>query len=326
MKIDTPGLQAFIAIAAQRNFRRAATELHITQAALSRRLQALENYLGVRLVERTTRSVELTRVGREFLPRGQRLLSELETALTEIRESGKAMRGDVSIACVPTIGVRYLPRVIHEYSARHPENRIKILDHSSFAVADAVLRREAEFGINVAGPYDSGLVSVPLVRDRFVLICRDDHPLARHKRVAWAQLEPFPLIFAGQVSGNRPLLDLALAADAPRLRAYYEVQRSSTALGLVAEGVGAAVVPSLAVQKDAYPRIRVVALVAPVVSRELVVIAPRNSHLSPAAQALYDMLLRHALRSAARTRSSSGATPAVSDTSARADRRRTAGV
>lgn len=294
MKIDTLGVQAFVAIATHRNFRRACAELHITQTALSRRLQTLEAYLGVKLIERTTRSVELTRIGRDFLPRGQRLLSELETTLTEIRETGRALRGDVSIACVPTIGVRYLPRVIQEYSSRHPDNRIKILDHSSYGVAEAVLRREAEFGINIAGPYDSGLVSVPLVRDRFVLICRDDHKLAGHKRVSWSQLEPHPLIFAGHVSGNRPLLDLALATDAPRLRAYYEVQRSSTALGLVAEGVGAAVVPSLAVQKDAYPGIRVIALVQPIVSRALVLIAPKNAQLSPAAQALYDMLIRHA--------------------------------
>jgi DNA-binding transcriptional LysR family regulator len=300
MKIDTLGVQAFLAIATHRNFRRAAAELHITQTALSRRLQTLEAYLGVKLVERTTRSVELTRIGREFLPRGQRLLGELETALTEIRETGRALRGDVSIACVPTIGVRYLPRVIQEYSARYPDNRIKVLDHSSYGVADAVLRREAEFGINVAGSHDAGLVSVPLVRDRFVLICRDDHPLAARKRLSWGQLESHPLIFAGHVSGNRPLLDLALAADSPRLRAYYEVQRSSTALGLVAEGVGAAVVPNLAVQKDAYPRIRVVALVDPVVSRSLVLVSPRNSHLSPAAQALYDMLARHARSSGGR--------------------------
>jgi DNA-binding transcriptional LysR family regulator len=90
-----------------------------------------------------------------------------------------------------------------------------------------------------------------------------------------------------------------LAADNPRLRAYYEVQRSSTALGLVAEGVGAAVVPSLAVQKDAYPRIRVVALIEPVVSRLLVLISPKNAHLSPAAQALYDVLARYARSSGA---------------------------
>jgi DNA-binding transcriptional LysR family regulator len=92
--------------------------------------------------------------------------------------------------------------------------------------------------------------------------------------VAWSQLESHPLIVAGHVSGNRPLLDLAHAADVPRLSAYYEVQRSSTALGLVAEGVGAAVVPSLAVQKDAHPTIRVITLVQPVISRPLVLVSP----------------------------------------------------
>ena len=294
LKIDILGVQAFIAIATHRNFRRAAAELHVTQTALSRRLQTLEAYLGVKLIERTTRSVELPRIGSDFLPRAQRLLGELETSLTDIRETGKALRGDVSIACVPSVGVRYLPRIIQEYATRHATNRIKILDHSSFGVADAVLRREAEFGINVTGSHDAELVSVPLVRDRFVLVCRDDHALAGGKRVSWRQLEAHALIFAGHSSANRPVLDLALADDRLRLRVHHEVQHSSTALGLVAEGVGAAVVPNLAVQKDAYPRIRVIPLIEPVVSRSLVLISPRNAHLSPAAQALYDMVIRHA--------------------------------
>src|SRR6185437_277641 len=153
LKIDTLGVQAFIAVATRRNFRRAAAELHITQTALSRRLQTLEAYLSVKLIERTTRSVELTRTGADFLPRAQRLLTELETALTDIRETGRAMRGSVTIACVPSIGARYLPHVIQQYSAAYPENRITILDHSSFGVAESVLRREAEFGINVIGSH-----------------------------------------------------------------------------------------------------------------------------------------------------------------------------
>jgi DNA-binding transcriptional LysR family regulator len=142
-----------------------------------------------------------------------------------------------------------------------------------------------------------------------VLICRDDHVLAARKQVSWSQLESHPLIFAGQASGNRPLLDLALAANSPRLRAYYEVQRSSTALGLVAEGVGAAVVPSLAVQKDAYPKIRVVALVEPVVSRSIVLISSKKAHLSPAAQALYDVLIRYARSSGTKAQRSTRLRP-----------------
>jgi DNA-binding transcriptional LysR family regulator len=154
-----------------------------------------------------------------------------------------------------------------------------------------VLRREAEFGINIAGSHHPELRSEPLTEDRFVLVCRRDHPLADRATTSWRELESYRLIFAGEVSGNRPLLDGALAGLGLAIDAFYEVQRSSTALGLVAAGVAAAVVPRLALQKSAYPRLRVVALADPVVSRSLVLVSRRNAHLSPAAQALYDMVL-----------------------------------
>ena len=291
MKIDTLGVQAFVAIADHGGFQKAADALHVTQTAITQRLRNLENFLGVTLVERTTRSVALTGIGRDFLPQGRRLLEELSFALTEIRDTGRAARGDFSIACVPTAGVQYLPRIMQAYSAKYPQNRIKILDHASFGVAEAVLRREAEFGITIAGALDPQLVSIPLLTDEFVLICRDDHALAKKRRVSWQQLQAHPLIFAGQVSGNRALLDGALPGTI-HLQSFYEVQRSSTALGLVAEGVAAAVVPRLAVQKGAYPRIRAIALGGPVVSRTLVLVSRKTARLSPAAQALYDMIRR----------------------------------
>jgi DNA-binding transcriptional LysR family regulator len=294
MKIDTLGLQAYVAIAEQGGFQKAAETLFITQTALSRRLQNLEALLEVKLVDRTTRSVALTVLGGEFLPQARRLLADLSNALVEIQKTGRAQRGDVAIACVPTVGVQYLPHIIRDYSARYPDNRIKILDHASSGVAEAVIRREAEFGINIGGPHEPELTSVPILQDRFALICRDDHPLARRRSLAWRQLAPYPLIFAGEVSGNRPLLDAALGTRSVTLQSHFEVQRSSTAVGLVAEGVAAAVVPTLAIQKGAYPRIKVVALTDPVVSRTLVLVSRKNSHLSPAAQALYDTIEKRA--------------------------------
>lgn len=294
MKLDILGVQAFVAIADQGGFQKAADTLHLTQTALTRRLQNLEAALGLKLVERTTRAIALTQTGQGFLPQARRLLADLATALTEMRETGKALRGDVTLACVPTAGVQYLPRIIQEYAARHPDNRIKILDHASSRVADAVLRREAEFGIQIAGTHHPELHSVPLLTDRYVVICRDDHALARRKRLTWKQLEAQRLIFTGEGSSNRPVLDQALNEAAFELQAYYEVQRSSTAVGLVAAGVGIAVVPRLALQRGAYPNIRIIALVEPVVSRKLALVSRRAAHLSPAAQALYDMILKQA--------------------------------
>lgn len=292
MNVDILGLEAFLAIAQHGRFTQAARALHITQTALTRRLQHFEEALGVRLVERTTRSVALTPLGESFLPQARRLLGELTAALVEIRETGRAERGDVAIACVPTVGIQYLPRVIQEYSERHPGNRIQIYDHASSGVIDAVLRREVEFGITVARAQHPELMTHPLLEDRFVLICREDHPLARRKRLAWRKLEGHPLVFVGSESGNRPLLDAALAKEQPALHVHYEVQRSSTAVGLVAAGVAAAVVPQLAIQPGAYPNLRVVPLVEPVVSRSLVLVTRAGAQLSPAARALFELLLR----------------------------------
>ena len=100
------------------------------------------------------------------------------------------------------------------------------------------------------------------------------------------QLEPY----RGAESGSSSLLVPALAAQRLRPQSHYEVQLSSTGVGLVAAGVAAAIVPSLAIQSGTYPSLRVVPVTDPVVSRTLVLVTRKGAHLSPAAQALYDAI------------------------------------
>ncbi len=97
MKIDTLGVQAFVAIAEGGSFRQAAQTLNVTQTAITQRLRKLESYLGVVLVERTTRHCALTEIGERFLPQARRLLGELADALTEIRETGRMIAYAFSI-------------------------------------------------------------------------------------------------------------------------------------------------------------------------------------------------------------------------------------
>ena len=282
----------FVAIADGGSFRQAADTLHVTQTAITQRLRKLETFLGVALVERTTRRTTLTEIGRRFLPQARRLLNELSDALTEIRETGLSQRGDVTIACVPTVGVQYLPRILRAFSAHRPHDRVKILDHASASVLQAVLHREAEFGIGIAGDQHPELVNVPLTSDPYVLVCRDDHPLAKRRRIRRAAASA-PLIFAGEVSGNRGLLDGALKTSGVSLHSFYEVQRSSTALGLVAEAPARPWCRSSRSRKrvsdDPHDR-----LVEPAVSRTLVLVTRKRAQLSPAARALYDMIVEQA--------------------------------
>jgi DNA-binding transcriptional LysR family regulator len=238
--------------------------------------------------------VALTAPGASFLPRARHLLDELSITFREISASGQAQRGTVTIACVPTVGVQFLPSLLRDYSRRHPDNRIRILDHTSYGVAEAVQQREAEFGINLADVQFSDLDSTPVLSDRFGLICRRDHPLARRRTLHWGQLQGHALIVPGGGSSNRPLLDTVLGPLNIQLPATYEVQRSATAVGLVAQGLGAAIVPQLSIPPGAYPQLRLIALKDPVVERNFVLLRRRGAVLSPPAQALHDLILARA--------------------------------
>src|SRR5215204_2367462 len=115
--VDFGDLRAFIAVAEFGAFHEAAESLDLSQPALSRRIQKLEETLGVALLERTTRRVDLTTVGRDFLPKARRLLDDLEESLLSVRAIGERRTGQVSVACVPTAAYYFLPEVIRAYNA-----------------------------------------------------------------------------------------------------------------------------------------------------------------------------------------------------------------
>ena len=162
MKIDFDGVQAFVVIAELGGFNKAAHRLHITQTALTRRVQKLESYLGLKLLDRTTRRVELTAVGREFLPQARNLVNEMTSALDQLKDMSAHGRGQFTLACVPSMTSHVLPRVIKRYADLYPGNRIRLLDASSHEVRQAVLHGQAEIGIAVNGEKHPDLKEIVL--------------------------------------------------------------------------------------------------------------------------------------------------------------------
>src|ERR671911_2343821 len=136
MNFEFLDLRAFIAVADLGSFHRAAKSLNLSQPALSRRIQKLEESLGAPLLERSTRHVALTMVGRDFIPKVRRFLDEFETSVLSIRDLGARSGGLVSIASVPTAVFYFLPRTIGRFSAAYP--RIRILDISANEGLEAV--------------------------------------------------------------------------------------------------------------------------------------------------------------------------------------------
>jgi DNA-binding transcriptional LysR family regulator len=302
MNFDLPDLRAFVAVAKLGSFRAAAAELHISQPALSRRVEKLEDALGVRLFHRTTRKVDMTTVGREFSHRASELLNSLELSLMGIRDVAAHVSGEVTIACIPSAVRYFLPGILKDYHARFPQILIRIIDQGANEVLTTVLRNEADFGLNYIGTQEPDLEFSPIMKEPFVVACPPDHALARKKKVTWAELASYEYMSVTKASGNRFLLDLALTDNPNRPRWYCEAQHVSTLVSLVEAGMGVAAVPRLSMPPDGHAALVCVPLVEPEITRTVGLIKRRGRPLSPAAQQLYDQLSALAPKAKARKR------------------------
>jgi DNA-binding transcriptional LysR family regulator len=290
MKIDFAGIQAFVSVAELGGFRRAADELHVTQTALTRRVQNLEAYLGLRLLDRTTRSVALTAVGREFLPKAHAIVFETNTAVAQLKAMSKASRGSFTLACMSTMSTRLLPDLMRKYADRHPRNRIRLLDLTSNDVRDAVLQRKAEVGIAVHGEAHSDLDERFLFDDPLALYCHESHPLARRPRRTWRELKGADLIIVRGFTTTRLLIEYQLLTNGVSTGEAYEVQYHSTAVNLVEAGVGCAVLPWSVLGASSRPHMKRIELTAPAVHRSVMLFTHKNASLSPAASAFLNLV------------------------------------
>lgn len=284
-------LRCFLAIVDLGGFHQAADLLGLSQSALSRRIQGLEAAVGAPLLERSTRRVSMTTVGRQMEPTMRRVLADLESSLLSASEVGRQQHGQVTLACIPTAAFYFLPKVIKAYGKLYPKIRFRVLDLGANECLASVARREVEFGLNIMGAGDPEMDFTALTEDPFVLACRRDHPLARKKRIRWADLAGHALAGVSRASGNRMLLDSVLIKSGVSLSLNYETNHLSTSLGFVEAGLGVSVLPRLATPQSDHPIIVTKPIEDPVVTRTIGLVERRHNRLAPAAQRFRDMLI-----------------------------------
>lgn len=283
-------LQAFVAVAERGSFRQAADDLFLSQSALSRRIDKLEESLGVKLFERTTRRVRLTNVGQTFLLNVRTALDDLEDAVLGVADLAAHRTGTVTLACVPTAVWHFLPEVLKRFSARFPRIRVRVHDESAQDVLNLVLNGEADFGINFAGAENPEIVFEPIYVESYVLAMRRDHPLATRKVLSWKETVDERYISVAKSSGNRSVIDAALAGVEKHPLIFCEVNHVSGVLALVEAGMGVAAVPGLSVLPERLEGIVGVPLVNPEIKRTLGLISKRSHSMAPAARTLFEML------------------------------------
>lgn len=286
MRIDLPGIEAFLGVASWGSFRRAAAHMNLSQAALSHRVKKLEAALGVALLTRTTRRVSLTEAGLELLPVAQRAVGDMEGALMGLRDRGRGGPDRLAVGCLPTMALLHLPAVLAEFRRLCPEVRVQVYDNSAAEILGRVRAGEVAFGVTVVSARGLDLEITPLVKDPFVLVCPASHPLGSRHQVQWRELEGETLIRISAETVNRLLIDEALDRRREVMHWHFEVQRVPTAIGMVQAGLGLTVLPLSGLEAHRPPGLVGIPLRNPAVARGIGLVALRDHPLPPAAALL----------------------------------------
>jgi DNA-binding transcriptional LysR family regulator len=239
-------LRYFRAVGEELHFGRAAERLHIAQPPLSQQIRQLERELGIPLLTRTTRSVELTPAGRAYLQRTVEILDAVDEANTQARRIAAGVQGRVTIGCVGSATYSLLPRLVRALGEALPDIEVTVRGEMlAPAQIDALLSGGIDLALLRPPVRHDAVVTHTVRRDGLVVALPADHALAARDDVAVADLrdEDF-VVHAGHGRSVMSNLVAAVCADAgflPRIR--QEVSETSTLITLVAAGLGVAIVP-----------------------------------------------------------------------------------
>ncbi|HTR09572.1 MAG TPA: LysR family transcriptional regulator [Paraburkholderia sp.] len=289
MNVTLRQLRVFIEVAKLQSFSRAGDEIGLTQSAVSRCVRELEAEIGVKLVDRTTREVQLTDVGANLIASIPRLISDLDDALREIREIGEQRRGRVVVAASPTVACRLMPEVVAACGRQFPYITLGLRDDVQSDVVRKIRSGEVDFGV-IIGPFAAeDLETECLTTDSFCVVVRGDHALAQREQVSWKALDGERLVMLDYASGSRPLIDAVMSEQGVRARVVQELGHPATVFGLVEAGVGISVLPWLALPVPAGASLLARPLV-PRAERTVELVRRRDRSLSPAAEAVWSLI------------------------------------
>lgn len=282
-------LRVFVTVAQARSFSRAGERIGLSQSAVSHSVKELETQTGVKLLDRTTREVVLTEAGQQLAVRLERLLDELSSTLRDVGRVGQQLSGTVRVAASQTISAHLIPQCIAQSNQRYPDIDFVLHDRPQQWVLESIRQGDVDFGIVIDPGPVSDLECEVVLSEPFLLLCRDDDPLAQLPQVAWRALEGANLVLQDYASGSRPLIDAALAAQGVQATIVQEIGHPATLFPMVEAGIGISVLPALALPLPQGSRLTVKRFV-PSIERQLMLVRRKNRSLSGAANACWEVV------------------------------------
>ncbi|MGA5099823.1 LysR family transcriptional regulator [Streptomyces lavendulocolor] len=261
-----PRLAYFAAVARHEHVTRAAHDLGVPQSTLSRAMVRLERDLGVSLFARKGRTLSLTPAGRTFLASAERALGEVERATDAVRADADPSAGRVAFGFLHTMGSETVPGLIRAFRVDHPKVRFTLVQNYGEAMIERLRAGDLDLCLTSPVPDAPDLVARRLDEQRLRLVVPDDHRLAGRKRVRLAEAADETFVTLEPGYGLRRITD-ALCAEAgfaPRIA--FEGEEAETLRGLVAAGLGVALLPPPAVAR---PGVVELTVTAPRAAREI---------------------------------------------------------
>lgn len=236
-------LSAFVAAAELGNFTQVGRRLNLTASAISNQIAELETLLGFQLFERTTRKVALTPEGRDFLPAALAIQRQLDAAGNMASDIRNRAVGMVRVAAPLTVAAEILPRIIAQFVKDRPVVQVRIIDTGVEWLSDRVANGEADMALGPDRIASPDVMVETLYPSAWVAWCAPDHPMAAHKRLAWADALQWPLVAAGR-DHEHSVLPRLPEEIASAIKSAQIVDNVTTALGLAAAGMGFTCTPA----------------------------------------------------------------------------------
>lgn len=282
-------LKIFIAVAQSGSMSAAARELYIAQPTVSQVIAEIENEYGIRLFERLSRRLYITREGRQLLDYARHITALFDEMERDLHYASR--NRTLRVGATITVGSCVLPELVARFEAENPSDTVEVLVDNTRVIEEKILSSELDFGLVEGEVSEPDLISRPVLEDELVLICAEGHPFSGQDSVCMADLDGEAFVLREPGSGTREQFESELDRRGIRIRTKWVCHSADSILEAVARGQGSSVISRrLAERALSTKKLRILPVRDAELSRTFNLVHHRNKFLSEPIQAFFQLL------------------------------------
>jgi len=279
--MDLKHLNYFVAVAEAGSFTQAARKLHVTQPSLSKMVRLLEEDLGVQLIDRSSKQIELTDAGMTILRSAKHIIQSFERMSSDLEEVVKLKKGTLRLGIPPMVGGYFLPSIIEKFLTHYPEIRLHVIEQGGKSLEHDIIQGELDFGMVILPVKDIERYHIlPCINEDLRLVVHSEHRLASQHTIRMSQLEQEPFIMFRKDFTIHHLIREQCEAAGFEPRIVFESSQWDFMTEMVAAKYGITLLPERICQQLDPKRFASISIVQPSIPWQLSMIWRKDKYLS----------------------------------------------